>query len=252
MLFAYRNMTAAIDERLEREHGLALSSYEVLLLLSQAPDNSMRMGNLADQLLLSRSGLTRLVDRLAARDLVERHTCPERPPRHLRAVDRGRAEEVPRGPADEPRRDPRAVRQQARGPTTSRTSSAIWERIDAGDARARSDGLLDIRRWPTDSPARPLPTSSSTRTTRSTGYPGARRRGRRAHERDVPILLSIGYSACHWCHVMERESFTDAGDRRLHERALRADQGRSRGAPRRRRDLHGGPAGDDRPAAAGR
>ncbi len=30
-----------------------------------------------------------------------------------------------------------------------------------------------------------------------------------AAERDVPILLSIGYSACHWCHVMERESFED-------------------------------------------
>ncbi len=31
-----------------------------------------------------------------------------------------------------------------------------------------------------------------------------------AAERDVPILLSVGYSACHWCHVMERESFEDA------------------------------------------
>jgi uncharacterized protein YyaL (SSP411 family) len=31
-----------------------------------------------------------------------------------------------------------------------------------------------------------------------------------ARRRDVPILLSIGYSACHWCHVMERESFEDA------------------------------------------
>jgi len=30
-----------------------------------------------------------------------------------------------------------------------------------------------------------------------------------AAEREVPILLSIGYSACHWCHVMERESFED-------------------------------------------
>src|SRR5437870_5380961 len=30
-----------------------------------------------------------------------------------------------------------------------------------------------------------------------------------ARRRDVPILLSIGYSACHWCHVMERESFED-------------------------------------------
>src|SRR3954470_7499245 len=32
----------------------------------------------------------------------------------------------------------------------------------------------------------------------------------RAHEADRPILLSIGYSACHWCHVMERESFEDS------------------------------------------
>src|SRR4051812_2949923 len=33
----------------------------------------------------------------------------------------------------------------------------------------------------------------------------------RAREEDRPILLSIGYSACHWCHVMERESFEDTG-----------------------------------------
>jgi hypothetical protein len=32
----------------------------------------------------------------------------------------------------------------------------------------------------------------------------------RARDEDKPILLSIGYSACHWCHVMERESFEDA------------------------------------------
>ncbi|HEV3094665.1 MAG TPA: thioredoxin domain-containing protein [Solirubrobacteraceae bacterium] len=31
----------------------------------------------------------------------------------------------------------------------------------------------------------------------------------RAQERSVPVLVSIGYSACHWCHVMERESFED-------------------------------------------
>src|ERR671935_754866 len=37
----------------------------------------------------------------------------------------------------------------------------------------------------------------------------------RARDRDVPILLSIGYSACHWCHVMERESFEDAETARL-------------------------------------
>jgi uncharacterized protein YyaL (SSP411 family) len=32
-----------------------------------------------------------------------------------------------------------------------------------------------------------------------------------ARERDVPLLVSIGYSACHWCHVMEHESFEDPG-----------------------------------------
>src|SRR6476659_5513536 len=31
----------------------------------------------------------------------------------------------------------------------------------------------------------------------------------RAHDEDKPILVSIGYSACHWCHVMEKESFED-------------------------------------------
>src|SRR6266567_4422992 len=40
-------------------------------------------------------------------------------------------------------------------------------------------------------------------------YPwGPEALGRAKHE-DKPILLSIGYSACHWCHVMERESFED-------------------------------------------
>ncbi|HEV3378159.1 MAG TPA: thioredoxin domain-containing protein, partial [Thermoleophilaceae bacterium] len=37
----------------------------------------------------------------------------------------------------------------------------------------------------------------------------------RAREGDRPILLSIGYSACHWCHVMERESFEDEETARL-------------------------------------
>ena len=36
-----------------------------------------------------------------------------------------------------------------------------------------------------------------------------------ARELDKPILLSIGYSACHWCHVMERESFEDEATARL-------------------------------------
>jgi uncharacterized protein YyaL (SSP411 family) len=38
---------------------------------------------------------------------------------------------------------------------------------------------------------------------------------KRARERDVPVFLSVGYSACHWCHVMEEESFQDEGTARL-------------------------------------
>ena len=32
-----------------------------------------------------------------------------------------------------------------------------------------------------------------------------------ARRRDVPVLLSVGYAACHWCHVMAHESFDDEG-----------------------------------------
>ena len=41
-------------------------------------------------------------------------------------------------------------------------------------------------------------------------YPWGSEARERAHSEDRPILLSIGYSSCHWCHVMERESFEDA------------------------------------------
>ena len=64
-----------------------------------------------------------------------------------------------------------------------------------------------------------------------------------------PILLSVGYAACHWCHVMAHESFEDAADRGGHEPPLRQHQGRSRGAPRHRPDLHGRAP---RPRRAGR
>lgn len=42
-------------------------------------------------------------------------------------------------------------------------------------------------------------------------YPWGEEALQKAKEENKPILVSIGYSACHWCHVMERESFEDAG-----------------------------------------
>src|SRR5512144_1367401 len=46
-------------------------------------------------------------------------------------------------------------------------------------------------------------------------YPWGEEALDRARREDRPILLSIGYSACHWCHVMERESFEDEETARL-------------------------------------
>lgn len=41
-------------------------------------------------------------------------------------------------------------------------------------------------------------------------YPWCEEAFRRAREEDKPVFLSIGYSTCHWCHVMAHESFEDA------------------------------------------
>lgn len=57
------------------QHDLALGSYDVLSQLSEAPEGRLRMNDLADRVLMSRSGLTRLVDRLQQEDLVDRESC---------------------------------------------------------------------------------------------------------------------------------------------------------------------------------
>jgi DNA-binding MarR family transcriptional regulator len=75
MLRVHSGLVNRLDAELEREHGLPLTSYEVLLKLAEAPEHSLRMGQLADHLFLSRSGLTRLIDRLVKAGLVERTRC---------------------------------------------------------------------------------------------------------------------------------------------------------------------------------
>ena len=77
MLETHSTLIHRLDAELERDHGLPLTSYEVLMNLSDAEDGQLRMGELADRLLLSRSGITRLVDRLERQGLVERHRCSD-------------------------------------------------------------------------------------------------------------------------------------------------------------------------------
>ena len=67
-----------------------------------------------------------------------------------------------------------------------------------------------VRTCRTASRASAVRISCSTRTTRWTGTRGATRPLPRRAREDKPIFLSIGYSTCHWCHVMEHESFEDA------------------------------------------
>ncbi len=67
---------ATLDGELRIEHGLSLGEYEVLVLLSEAPDHSLRMTDLAGHLHLSPSGITRRIDGLVRRGLVERKRCP--------------------------------------------------------------------------------------------------------------------------------------------------------------------------------
>ena len=75
MLRVHATLTKALDAELEARHGLPLTSYEVLLYLRDAEEEKMRMCDLASSVLLSRSGLTRLVDRLERDGLLTRESC---------------------------------------------------------------------------------------------------------------------------------------------------------------------------------
>lgn len=74
-LGAHARVVRQLERELLAEHDMALVDYDVLVQLAGAEGHRLRMGDLADRLLLSRSGATRLVDRLVANGLVERVTC---------------------------------------------------------------------------------------------------------------------------------------------------------------------------------
>jgi DNA-binding MarR family transcriptional regulator len=75
LLRAHASLAKMLDAELEERHGLPMSSYEVLHRLAGAEMDRMRMCDLAEQAQMSRSGLTRLVDRLERDGLLERCSC---------------------------------------------------------------------------------------------------------------------------------------------------------------------------------
>ena len=84
LLETHKRLTRALEAELEAEHGLSLSSVELLGRLAAADSGRLRLSALAVQASLSLSRVSRLVDGLEARRLVRREACPS----DARAVDR--------------------------------------------------------------------------------------------------------------------------------------------------------------------
>ena len=69
-------VTGRLSAQLNADHGLSINTYEALLLLARAPDSRMRRVDLANSLLLTASGVTRLLDGLEREGFVGREYCP--------------------------------------------------------------------------------------------------------------------------------------------------------------------------------
>jgi DNA-binding MarR family transcriptional regulator len=91
-LHAYSRVVPTLDEELRLSEGLTLNQYEVLLWLGQAPGGAMRMSDLSCHIVLSPSGVTRAVDQLEKKGLVERRVCDsDRRGFHATLTKKGRA-----------------------------------------------------------------------------------------------------------------------------------------------------------------
>ena len=77
LLRVHSALVKALDAELLAAHALPLTSYEVLINLQAAPGRRRRMAELADGVLISRSGLTRLVDRMERDGLLRRERCED-------------------------------------------------------------------------------------------------------------------------------------------------------------------------------
>ena len=91
LLHAHHQVVGQLDAELREEHGITFGAYDVLLRLARAHDHCLRMSELAERVMLSPSGLTRMVDRLVEGGLVERQRFEEDGRVTLaRLTDRGR------------------------------------------------------------------------------------------------------------------------------------------------------------------
>jgi MarR family transcriptional regulator, 2-MHQ and catechol-resistance regulon repressor len=75
LIGAHADLTRELSAQLVEQHGLTMSEYEVLVLLSRAPERAMRRIDLSREVRLSPSGVTRMLDRLEATGMVEKRAC---------------------------------------------------------------------------------------------------------------------------------------------------------------------------------
>ena len=75
-LRAAQQLQAQLDRELEREAGMPFAYFQILVMLSEAPDRTMRMSDLAERTWSSRSRLSHAMDRLEERGWVLRTSCP--------------------------------------------------------------------------------------------------------------------------------------------------------------------------------
>ncbi|WP_369797451.1 MarR family winged helix-turn-helix transcriptional regulator [Nocardia sp. CNY236] len=73
----HQRLMAALNRQLQRDSDLTIAEYRILVLLSEAPGRSLRMSELADGVLSSRSKLTHQIQRLESQQMVRRNTCVE-------------------------------------------------------------------------------------------------------------------------------------------------------------------------------
>jgi DNA-binding MarR family transcriptional regulator len=89
-LYAHAQVRRQLERELQVEQSMSLADYELLLILAYADGRRLRMSDLADTLALSRSGATRLIDRLEVDALVMRVSCDtDRRGQWAQLTDRG-------------------------------------------------------------------------------------------------------------------------------------------------------------------
>jgi DNA-binding MarR family transcriptional regulator len=76
LLDAHSRLTSRLESELQRGHGLSLAEYEVLYRLSDAPGQRLRLNELTSHARMTKSGVSRLVDRMQQSGLISTERCP--------------------------------------------------------------------------------------------------------------------------------------------------------------------------------